>query len=253
MKSKKILSFFCILLSMIFIAETVSFEDVVIIASAETVEREIVEIGSVEDFSSFVEKCSLDAWSKGKKIVLKKDIDLSNSPNIMVPYFAGEFDGNGFVIRNLVIKSKDSYCGLFSKTTEDAIIKNLKVEATIKPSGDPFDVGGIVGKNNGTISACEFKGVVEGYNYVGQIVGYNGKSGIISHCKSYGKLAGKYYSGGIAGANAGSILECSNKTYVNIEYRDSTVGVEDIKLDQIMAGMMKPCHLCSWLQRFLYQ
>ena len=195
MKSKKILSFLCVVISVIFAFETIFFDGKIVnAATSQSESTDKFVISTVEDFETFAKNCSLDEWSKGKTIVLNNNLDLKKAQNIMVPYFGGVFEGNGYVIKNLVIKSKNSYCGMFSKTTEDAIIRNLKVEATIKPTGEPFDVGGIVGKNYGTVSKCEFRGVVEGYNYVGQIVGFNAKSGNIANCQSSGKIIGKYYS-----------------------------------------------------------
>ncbi|GAG17392.1 unnamed protein product, partial [marine sediment metagenome] len=56
--------------------------------------------------------------------------------------FTGTFDGNGYVIENLYIRSDNSYVGLFGATGSGAIIEDVGLE-NVDVAGDTH-VGGLV-------------------------------------------------------------------------------------------------------------
>ena len=116
--------------------------------------------------------------------VLTKDIDLGGVDN-WTPIgkssgysFKGNFDGQGYAVRNLKIESsKSENYGLFGYVNEGTA-KNLIVDGKIDISGSgssSYGVAGIVGTfygTKGTIENCINKVVVNGSQNVGGIVGY---------------------------------------------------------------------------------
>ena len=148
---------------------------------------------------AFAKDCWLDTWSLNKKVYLTADIDLAGENFVPIPTFGGYFDGQGHTVSGFLVHKPISYVGLFNYTQETAVIANLKVEGTVKPTGKPMVVGGIVGDNSGILLNCVFDGVVEANDYVGGIVGYNEISGVLMDCEAKGTIAGAHYTGGIAG------------------------------------------------------
>ena len=122
--------------------------------------------------------------------------------------FRGVFDGNGFKISNLTIDGgyPRGYLGLFG-SIYGAIIKNLGLE-NIEIYGDynVGSVGGLVGRNSGSILNCYSTVAVTGGDSVGGLVGSN--SGSISNCYSTGAVTGDDKVGGLSGRNSGSISNC---------------------------------------------
>ena len=195
-------------------AEITSIEDADNIMAAyddEDTEWEEIYLDSAEDMEKFSYNCRLDTWSVNKKVYLTKDIDLSDSTFVSIPTFGGYFDGQGHTVSGLVIRDPLSYTGLFCYTQQSAVIANLKVQGSVRPSGKAMVTGGIVGDNSGIIISCSFEGVVEGSDYVGGITGFNGQSGILIDCMAGGTVRGTHYTGGIAGENTGNIAGCVNQ------------------------------------------
>ena len=117
--------------------------------------------------------------------------------------YTGRFDGQGHTIRNLTVKTK-GYAGIFGYNS--GTVTNLNLEnASIT---DATTVGGIAGRNDGTIINCSFSGTVHGLADVGGIAGSN--YGTISGCTFNGTVkteTGNHTAGGIAGeAYNGEIL-----------------------------------------------
>ncbi|NTU58185.1 MAG: hypothetical protein HGB00_04605, partial [Chlorobiaceae bacterium] len=162
----------------------------------------------------------------GLKFRLTNDIDLTGYPNLHIPYFAGlEFDGAGKVVSNLSIPDSHNYStGFFDKVSNanihDLNLRNVNVKgyyfvgglvgendhgtmtncsSSGIVSGSEYMVGGLVGRNNGTISNCYSTSTVNGDGFVGGLVGWN--AGGITNCYSTGSLKGNYYFGGLVGYN----------------------------------------------------
>ena len=185
-----------------------------------------------------------------------KVLGLSSTSAADVP-FTGTFDGNNHTISGLHSVQDDySNIGLFAVNA--GTIKDLKVEANqmegwsevgtvagINQAGGVLSnvhvqanyvgalskgsaggyAGGLVGRNNGTITGCSAtvtgsgltRGVVA-YNYAGGLVGGNwgtieesyAMAGINAGYKNYidqGRTSA-YYAGGFAGGNVGTIRNC---------------------------------------------
>ena len=206
--------------------------------SDEETEWEEIYIDSVEDLKAFSRNCWLDTWSWNKKVYLTEDLDLTGSGFVSIPTFGGYFDGQGHTIKGLSIRDAVSYTGLFCYTQRTAVIANLNVQGSVRPSGKQMVVGGIVGDNSGIIINCNFDGLIEGNDYVGGITGFNEISGILIDCTNNSKITGAHYTGGIAGDNMGNIVGCVNEADVNISNADKEKSLEDINLEQYSFGFM---------------
>jgi hypothetical protein len=132
------------------------------------------------------------------KFRLTNDLDLGDESNFYIPYFAGEFDGNGHKISNLSFNSDFVYnVGLFGYLAPGGKVSGLGVE-NINVTGYS-DVGGLVGINLGTVSNCYATGSVTGDGSVGGLVGHS--NGTVSDSCSSGSVTGEGDVGGLVGAN----------------------------------------------------
>ncbi len=138
--------------------------------------------------------CSIgsDANLLGKHFLLINDIDLD--PNLsggkvfdgalIAPHpgysieegavFRGAFDGNDHTICNLTIEASSTgyRAGLFGFIGRTGRVKALRLGSVDVQGG--YRVGALVGENWGTITECHVTGVIQGREYVGGLVGYNG-------------------------------------------------------------------------------
>jgi len=150
--------------------------------------------------------------------------------------FRGNFDGNGKVVRNLVINRPGAYYqGLFSHVASGGSIKNLGVEefnvsgyrylsglaahlngagidgcyvtGTIEAEGG--NSGGLVGNtnNSATISNCYANVNATGASRLGSLIGTN-LSGNITNCYSVGNInSTEWFVGGLAGYHQSGIIK----------------------------------------------
>jgi len=184
-------------------------------AYASAAESGTVSIRNTDDWETFAENCILDVWSSGRTVVLEADLDFAGKEFTPVPLFMGTFDGNGHTLRNVSITEAASVTGVFRRILPGGVVSGLTVEGMVAPSGTATDVGGIAGRNGGTLRACTFRGTVEGKRAAGGIAGTNEASGRIETCTSYGTVSGEHRVGGIAGENDGTVLSSVNRADVN--------------------------------------
>lgn len=208
------------------------------IARPDITEMTEVRIGNYEEWCDFARKCTLDTWSADKYVVLTDNIDFNMKEFVPVPLFCGVFDGQGHTINRAAYTEEQNYIGIFSKTSPAAVIRNLNVIGIMKPAGKPFDIGGIVGDNAGMIAQCKYDGYVEGYDYIGGIVGYNEATGIISACSVTGKITGLHHVGGVCGTNAGLVTGCSTKADINTVTKEMQTGLSDIKVEELFTSLL---------------
>lgn len=174
-----------------------------------------ISIHSAADLIKLTQQCRLDTWSQNKVIELTTDIDLSAMDFSPIPTFGGTFHGNGHTISGLNLTQKGSYQGLFRYIQPSGKVENLTVTGYIAPEGTPKYLGGIAGKNYGTISHCNFNGYIYGKASIGGIAGFSEETGTISNCTANGTIMGENYTGGIIGQNYGIIKNCHNDAEVN--------------------------------------
>ncbi len=197
-----------------------------------------IKVGSFEEWEQFVKNCTLDSWSKDKYVVLTNDIDCNMQKFTPVPLFAGVFDGQGHTINKAAFTEEANYIGIFSRTRETAVIRNLNAIGVMKPGGKAFNIGGIVGDNYGMIANCKYDGYVEGYDYIGGIAGINEPSGVISACHITGKITGLHYVGGITGANMGLVTGCISDADINTVTKEVETGISDIKVEEVFTNLL---------------
>ncbi|MHC4693745.1 MAG: GLUG motif-containing protein [Planctomycetota bacterium] len=151
--------------------------------------------------------------------------------------FAGVFEGDGHTISNFTYTSTGTdNIGLFGYVDDsNAVIKDLGL---IDPNVDAgtgrrvgsllgrlqngaitgcfveggsvsgnWDIGGLVGRNNGAITNCYSAAPVTGTTNVGGLVGMNRVSKI-TNCYSSGSVEGNTGVGGLVGDNWGTINNC---------------------------------------------
>ncbi len=128
--------------------------------------------------------------------------------------FAGTYDGGGYTISNLTINSSALIrAGLFGLVGNGGRLKNIILQnVDISSSGHSLqDSGGLVGYNNGSVTACGVSGSVThsapGSPYIGGLAGQN--NGTITASFSDANVTGNASStGGLVGFNGRTIMNC---------------------------------------------
>ncbi|MDO9578363.1 MAG: T9SS type A sorting domain-containing protein [Candidatus Cloacimonadales bacterium] len=129
--------------------------------------------------------------------------------------FTGFYDGQGYTIDGLFInRSSTDDIGLFG-ITGSSTIQNLGVTA-VNITGNNHS-GGLVGKNQGTISNSYITGSVSGGSSgVGGIVGYH----------LYSNISNSYNTGSVSGGNAvGGLVGNQNYGVISNSYSTGSVNV----------------------------
>ncbi|MGN0150519.1 MAG: hypothetical protein ACI4C7_09770 [Clostridia bacterium] len=204
-------------------------------------ENNPVVISSLDDLEKLRDSVNSGDTYEGRTVMLAADIDMSEKygENIngetvsWTPIgteehpFNGTFEGNGHAI-NLYINTTNNdnppnYLGLFGYTQNNANIRNLIIDGTIKVStityfgGIPenaeyYYVGSIMGCNNGSIENCHNKirqlSVSGNTDFAGGIAGVS--FGSINHCSNIGIVTGTQgTSGTVSGGICGIVKEKS--------------------------------------------
>lgn len=191
----------------------------------------IIYIHTAKDLCALSDSCAYDAWSRGKTVLLTADISLRGVDFEPIASFSGTFNGGGHTISGLTLTDSLSPAGLFLTLERGAFVHALKVEGQVTPGGTKEFVGGIVGRNYGTLEECSFFGVVKGDSAVGGIVGRNEAGGLVANCTVSGSVSANRYTGGIAGYNLGTLRACINSASVNTANVDPTLSLDDLSID----------------------
>jgi predicted secreted protein len=165
---------------------------------------------------------------------LVESLDLSGSTwsRAVIPWFEGDFDGNGCVIRNLHIQG-GNYLGLFGELGPAASVSNLGLETVeVSLAWDYVDVpvfdggyvGGLVGLSEGVVTQCCSTGSVSvsadwnyGHYCVGGLVGET-RQGSMTNCHSSASVSAMGISsstGGLVGDNKGNMTDCHSSGLVS--------------------------------------
>lgn len=176
-----------------------------------------LNIYSSDELVSFAKLVNNGSSLAEASVRLMQDIDMSGidwTPIGDTKYkFSGTFDGQNFIIYNLSMnnKSRVVYGGLFGRTTEDAVIRNVRlINCSLTGSslsgGVAEHYGFVVGYHTGVVKNCFADGKINGGSNIGGIAGYN--AGMIEDCSVNGKLNGTSAVGGITGRNSGAVRRC---------------------------------------------
>jgi len=196
-------------------------------------EDDIIYIHTAKDLCALSDSCAYDVWSRGKTVLLTADISLRGVDFEPIASFSGTFNGGGHTISGLTLTDSLSPAGLFLTLERGAFVHALKVEGQVTPGGTKEAVGGIVGRNYGTLEECSFFGVVKGDSAVGGIAGRNEEGGLIANCTVSGSISANRYTGGIAGYNLGTLRACINSAGVNTSNVDSSLSLDDLSIDPV--------------------
>ena len=127
--------------------------------------------------------------------------------------YSGTFDGNNKTVSGLYFNDNSTRIGLFGSSEADGNIKNVGVvDSYFK--GNNF-VGGVCGRNDGTITNCYNAGnltAIESSATIGGICGYN-NGGTVTNCYNTGTVTatGSVASvGGVCGCSIELISNCYN-------------------------------------------
>ena len=141
-----------------------------------------------------------------------------NSSNGSITVFTGTFDGGNHTISNLYINrvggrydriTTGYYTGLFRGTGVGGTINRIRL-VSVKVTGSIY-VGGLVGSNEGTITASYTTGrVTSNLSSTGGLVGNN--EGTITASYATGSVTGSSYVGGLVGRNFGGTIIASYAT-----------------------------------------
>ena len=192
-------------------------------------------IEDVEDLKLLAEKVNSGETYTNKYFKQTANIDLENEPNWTpiggtviehpstweISVFKGNYDGDGYKITNLTTTEDSNHVGLFGKV-EDATIQNCNITGNV--NGYNY-VGGIVGGVGvkTKILNCSFQGSVMGESdCVGGIVGETSAECEVSGCFARGKVEGLQKVGGIAGKGVGTIKNCY--ALADVTARDRIAG-----------------------------
>ena len=157
--------------------------------------------------------------------------------------FSGNFDGNGYTIKNLTIGTETSpysgdVCGLFgatSGTIEDVVLENVSINYVggNHSSGYGFRMGGaLVGYSMGDIVNCtviglDMKAGSDGsyvaLNSIGGLVGIQDGGTTVSHSRVSGKIEESTKKGNV-GSFVGTLVKGSSAKYCGADVSVEVTG-----------------------------
>lgn len=143
-----------------------------------------------------------------------------------ITQYSGTFDGNNKTVSGLYFNGNSTRIGLFGSSESDGNIKNVGVvDSYFK--GNNF-VGGVCGRNDGTITNCYNAGnltAIESAATIGGICGYNG--GTITNCYNTGTVTATdsvASVGGVCGCSIAPVSNCYNIGTVTATCSDADIS-----------------------------
>ena len=122
--------------------------------------------------------------------------------------YSGTFDGQGHTISGLWHWWSTDDLGLFGNN--EGTIKNLGVVDSYLSGHE--NVGGVCGRNGGSLTNCYNTGPIYGVDYIGGVCGMN--SGSLTNCYNTGNVRGNETVGGVCGGNDGNHPNFTNCYYL---------------------------------------
>ena len=160
--------------------------------------------------------------------------------------YRGTFDGNGATIKLTMAISAGYQVGFFNTLDAGGVIKNVTIDGTV--SGN-YDVGGVCGRNEGTIIDCNNKADVSGKNdRVGGIAGScmdGGKLIAFKTMSNSGQIEAGSRVGGIVGYCSKASIEGDGEllntgmVHSRDVYAGGIIGKAETKTSVKIAGVAK--------------
>ncbi len=183
----------------------------------------------IQDVNDFQEFCS-DLTYRAIDVYTRLESDLDLDPDLsgrqsyttaaVTSSYAGYFDGAGHTISHLTIDTNGAgtnQLGLFWGIGAAGQVRDLHlVNCSITGGVESDYVGGLCGRNYGSIMDCDAGGTVSGDDYLGGLCGRN--DGSLTGCHAVGSISGDDYLGGLCGSNYQSIQRCSANSTVSGDY-----------------------------------
>ena len=176
----------------------------------------IYHIYNAKGLQAWAQEIIADANVLNKDVILEKDIDLTGVEWIPVGSdkntgtgYAGDFNGNGKFIYNLVVKSDASNVGFFGGLAAGGTVHDVKfANAQVTANSGGAYAGVIAGSSMGKIESCNVRSSQVAGHYAGAIVGNNSVQ--VNGCNALDvQVTATYAAGGIAGVNYGKIEYCT--------------------------------------------
>jgi Domain of unknown function (DUF1906) len=153
-------------------------------------------------------------------------------------WFSGVFDGQSHTIDSLKVSSGGIYVGLFGDVAPTGVIKNVGLTNLSVNAPFGYDVGGLVGRNHGTISNTLTTGSVTGT--AGNKNGLNGIAvgGLVGW--NFGTITQSYSAASVTspgtGADLGGLSGGNDGTISNSYSTGSVSVIRGLNIDQFSLG-----------------
>lgn len=176
----------------------------------------IYHIYNAKGLQAWAQEIIADANVLNEDVILEKDIDLTGvewtpvgSDKNTGTGYAGDFNGNGKFIYNLVVESDASNVGFFGGLAAGGTVHDVKfANAQVTANSGGAYAGVIAGASMGKIESCNVRSSQVTGHYAGAIVGNNSVQ--VNGCNALDvEVSATHAAGGIAGANYGKTEYCS--------------------------------------------
>lgn len=176
----------------------------------------IYHIYNAKGLQAWAQEIIADANVLNNDVILEKDIDLTGvewtpvgSDKNTGTGYAGDFNGNGKFIYNLVVESDASNVGFFGGLAAGGTVHDVKfANAQVTANSGGAYAGVIAGSSKGKIESCNVRSSQVTGHYAGAIVGNNSVQ--VNGCNALDvEVSATHAAGGIAGANYGKTEYCS--------------------------------------------
>lgn len=196
----------------------------------------IYHIYNAKGLQAWAQEIIANANVLNKDVILEKDIDLTGVDWTPVGRdmntgtgYAGDFDGNGKFIYNLVVESDASNVGFFGGLAEKAKVHDVKfANAQVTATSGTAYAGVIAGASLGRIDNCNVRNSTVSGIYAGAIVGNNSVQ--VNGCNALDVTVHANQengqAGGIAGVSHGKIEYCtvSGQSFITANASNSRAG-----------------------------
>jgi hypothetical protein len=197
-------------------------------ASQPPLSGSVYTVSTPEHIKWIADNCNSSSGFSGYTFKLANDIDMklaavnpiggndtnTSDTSARSKAFAGTFDGNGFTIKNLNIRSSSNNVGFFG-ALKNATVKHLTVSGGMVVGA--WFVGGLAGYCDGsTIEDCYVDLTVysNGGTKAGGVVGFMTNGSTITRSANYGSVSATH-NGGSAGGIVGQVYGTSGTNTIS--------------------------------------
>ena len=187
----------------------------------------VIKLNTADDLKKLATITNGGKDTSGRTFALGADIDMQGVSDF-VPIgdynystkFKGVFDGQGFTISNLTIKSTDKTVGFFGATIRAKINNVILDKVNIVANNTNGKCGGLIGESSETtVDSCFVTGSIENAGgYTGGLIG-DTTGGTVTNCSTNTDVKSTSYQTGafIAVIRGSSISNCTASGSVIIE------------------------------------